>query len=545
MRLLSDNRKWGWLLFISIMGVVACTSLEETYDEFTTGQETIYIGRPDTILTVSGFEKVRFSIIINADPKITSGEIRNFDSSISQLFDVVRSNAGKDTVNVDLDLSEGNYRFWVTLMDDAGNKSLEREVPVRVLGSNYMQTLAARKVLSVAYDKAEGDGTEGAVINLDKTFEGLREVRLHYPNSAGEQQTIVLGPLENRVRIHDFAGGEAFTLESVYEPTNPFLDFIAPEVIEDTLPPCNTLASASASVAELDLGLLESRQTTINSLSIESADCIDGPVMVSTTGSFKIATTPEGPFQSSLSLDDISSAVELHVEFLPNSSMDSIHRSAIVLSATNLPETTVAEVKGEEIGVLGGIQQHPVALRQEASSVFTDDVDIFQHGTSIGNLWDGGFNWPSAVHSAGGLPTPIGFFTVDLSENYNLAEISWMPRGDCCSNRSHKRYQYWGLPDGIDPQSAITTTEFNGKPENRTAWEQEMISKGWVSLGQYTKDMDDVNNAVSSGTLITDQINVVNYVRYIRVVVLETFEGSSSGTINFSELDFKVDLGGN
>lgn len=545
MRLVSNNRKWGWLLFISIIGIVACTSLEETYDEFTTGQETIYIGRPDTILTVSGFEKVRFSIIINADPKITSGEIRNFDSSITQSFDVARTNAGKDTINVDLDLSEGNYRFWVTLMDDAGNQSLEREVPVRVLGSNYLQTLAARKVLNVNYDKAEGGGTEGVVINLDKTFEGLREVRLHYPNSAGELQTITLGPLDNRVRIYDFAGGEAFTLESVYEPSNPFLDFIAPEVIEDTLPPCNTLASASASVAELDLGVLASRETTISTLSVTSADCIDGPVTVSTSGSFQIATTAEGPFQSNLSLEDISSPVELHVAFLPNSSMDSLHRSAIVLSATNLLDTTVAEVKGEEVGVLGGIQQHPIALRQGASSIFTDDVDIFQHGATIGNLWDGGFNWPSAVHSVGGQAFPIGFFTVDLSENYNVAEISWMPRGDCCSDRAHKRYQYWGLPDGIDPQSAITTTEFNGKPENKTAWEQEMIFKGWVSLGQFSKESADVSNALSNGTLIADQINVVNYVRYIRVVVLETFEGNNAGTINFSELDFKVNLGGN
>jgi hypothetical protein len=119
-----------------------------------------------------------------------------------------------------------------------------------------------------------------------------------------------------------------------------------------------------------------------------------------------------------------------------------------------------------------------------------------------------------------------------------------MPRGDCCSERAHKRYQYWGLPGNIDPQTAITTTEFAGKPENQMAWEQEMQSKGWVSLGQFSKTQEDVSNALGSGTLISDQINVINNVRYIRVVVLETFEGSSSGTINFSELDFKVDLGG-
>lgn len=538
------KNRWGTLI-LSFLVVIACTPLDETYSDFTSGSETIYVGGPDTVLVSSGIEKVRFSVIINADPKITSGELKTFDNSITHQFDVIRQHTGRDTINVDLDLSEGNYRFLITLLDDNGNKSIEKEVPVTVLGDNYLQTLAARKITSVLYDKANGGGEEGAVISLDKSFEGLQEVRIYYPNSAGEEQTIVLNRLENSVKLTDFEAGGAFTMESVYGPENPFIDFIAPEVIQDTLPPCNSLATASASVTTLDLGIIESRQSAVDELSIESASCIDGPVSVNASGGFRIATTPEGPFSSGLSFDDISSAVNVYVEFTPNTSMDSVHTGAISLSARNMLDVSVVDLKGEETGVLGGVQTHPIAMRSEASSTFTDDLDIFMHGTSIGNLWDGAFNWPSAVHSAGGLPTPIGFFTVDLGDDFNIAEISWMPRGDCCQNRSHKRYQYWGLPGDIDPASAITTTEFNGKPENKMAWEQEMTSKGWVSLGQYQKTESDYMNAVSTGTLITDPINVVNYVRYIRVVVLETFEGSTSGTINFSELDFKVNLGGN
>lgn len=538
------KNRWGGLVIFFLV-VIACTPLDETYSDFTSGSETIYVGGPDTVFVSSGIEQVRFSVVINADPKITSGELKTLDNSINHAFEVVRQHTGRDTIDVDLDLSEGNYRFLITLMDDNGNKSIEKEVAVTVLGDNYLQTLAPRKILSVVYDKADGGGSEGAVIALDKSFEGLQEVRLHYPNSAGEEQTIVLNRLENSVILSDFEAGGAFTMESVYGPTNPFVDFIAPEVIQDTLPPCNSLATASASVTSLDLGIIESRQNAIDELNIESASCIDGPVSVHASGGFQIATTPEGPFSGSLSLDDISTAAKVYVSFTPNSSADSLYTGAISVSARNMLEFSVADLSGEEIGVLGGIQQHPVAMRSEASSIFTDDVSIFEHGTSIGNLWDGGFNWPSAVHSAGGLATPIGFFTVDLGGDFNIAEVSWMPRGDCCSERAHKRYQYWGLPGDIDPQSAITSTEFQGKPENQMAWEQEMLSKGWVSLGQYNKTQAEVSDALNSGTLISDQINVINYVRYIRVVVLETFEGSSAGTINFSELDFKVNLGGN
>lgn len=539
------QRKWSILSVLGILTIFACTSLEESYNEFTTGQETIYIGGPDTVYTASGIDQVRFYIVINADPKITNGALTTFDGSISESFEVIRQNAGRDTVTIDMDLAEGNYRFLVALMDDNGNTSIEKEVAVRVLGNNYLQTLAARKINSVSFDKAEGGGTEGAVIALDKNFEGLQEVRLHFNNSAGEAQTQILGPLDNRIVINDFEAGGTITMESVYGPENPFTEFIAPEVVSDTFPPCNSLATAEASVSSLDLGIVESRESVVNSLTVTSGNCIDGAVSVQATGGFGIATDPAGPFQSSLSLDDISTPVEIHVEFSPNTSADSLHQGMITLSATNLLETTVAEIRGEETGVLGGIQRHPVAMRSEASSIFTDDLNISQHGAVVSNLWDGGFNWPSAVHSVGGLPTPIGFFTVDLGADFNLAEISWMPRADCCSERAHKRYQYWGLPGNIDPQTAITTTEFEGKPENQMAWEQEMLSKGWISLGQYSKSQSEVSDALGAGTLISDQINVINYVRYVRVVVLETFEGSSAGTINISELDFKVNLGGN
>lgn len=530
---------WGCVLAVLVIN--GCTSLEDTFSEFTAGPEKIYIGAADSIFYQSGINQVRVSVIYNSDPKITMGHLVSQDGSIDQFFDIVRTTGGADTAHIDLELEEGNYRFNIQLLDENDNSSLTREILVDVLGNNYVKTLSSRQIEDISFVKSSNPEGTGALLALDKLFAGLRHTVLYYTDSQGEEQSITLENGLDEYILTDFEPSSVVKLESYYEPINPFNDFIAPEVVVDTLPACNALQIATSDMTTVEFDSLNTGGIFVKQININAPECILGSLNLTTEAPFGLSASAEGPFEPGISIDP-QVGQEVFISFEPTSSEDSLHVASISVSATNVLDTAIVSLRGIERGVnIGGIQRHPVEMRSSASSIFTDDLNVFNYGTSIGNLWDGEFNWPSAIHSVGSLPIPAGFFTIDLGGDFKIREIDWMLRTDCCHERANHKYQYWGLPSKVDPSTAITTVEFNGKPDNKTAWEQEMFSKGWINLGNFEKSQEEVDEALNSATMMSDEINVVNYVRYVRVVILETFEGETA-TINFSELDFQVEV---
>lgn len=530
---------YGFLFAVLVAN--ACTSLEDTFSDFTSEPEKIYIGAPDSIFYQSGHNKVRISVMYNSDPKITQGHLTSQDGSIDQNFEIVRVSGGQDTVHLDLDLPEGTYRFDINLMDNKGNTSLTREILVNVLGDNFLRTLSSRTIEEVTFMKSTNPDETGALLRFGKLYPGLRYTRLHYLDNLGNEQSVIIGSDQEQYLIPEFQPASQVRLESYYEPVNPFNEFIAPEVAEDVLPACNTLQVVSSDISTIQFDSVNTGGISVQELKIKVPECIIGPLNLSTTAPFGLSLSEVGPFESAISIDPLSSE-EVFVAFEPLSSTDVQYLAQISASATNILDSVIVSIAGNERGVnIGGTSRHPVELRSSASHIFSDDLNVFNYGTSIGNLWDGGFGWPSAIHSEPGLPIPAGFFSIDLGGDFKVREIDWMLRTDCCHERANHKYQYWGLPSKVDPATAITSVPFNGKPENKSKWEQEMFSKGWINLGNFEKSQDEVSSALNSGTMLTDVIEVVNYVRYVRVVILETFEGESA-TINFSELDFQVEV---
>ncbi len=536
-------KKWRFPLLILIIAT-ACTTLDETFSEFSDDPETIYIGAADTIIATSGYEKVRFRIVNNSDPKITKGELKLVSDSTIYKFAILRSNSGKDTTNFDVSIPEGTHRFSVKLFDDVGNKSLEKSILVNVLGDSYSKTLISKPIVSVGYQKNMDPAKVGALVTFDKDYEGLLGLRIKYNDSKGNPIERRTAKYENNVLIKDFEPNGNLLVESIYAPINPFFEFKGQDSIKAKLPACNKLATVSSAINSIAFDTTDTNKSSVKSFEIGSSGCIIGNISLTAEGSYTLGTKSTGPFTSSISFAPSTDLKTVFISFNPTSAKDQESTGSITASAANVLDSAVVKLKGMERGVLTGLQKHPVAKRtQTTKSVFTDDTDVTSSGTGINKLWDGVFAHPSCINSNSS-PIPVGFFTADLGGNYVVKEISWMPRTGF-ANRGFKKYQYWGLPDGIDPAKATTTTVFRGKPENLAAWEREMLSKGWVSLGEYTKTLDNANAALTSiatgAKYIADPINVSNFVRHIRVVVIETNEGAS-GTINISELDFKIFL---
>lgn len=174
------------LLSLSVLValVMSCESTSDTFSEFSSLGETIYVGSPDTVVTAHGYETIKFYVTINSDPKISKGVaiVGNVDS-LMQEFEVVRQNDGVDIIDFDFDLPEGEYTFNIYLMDDLDNQSIAYEVSTKTYGANYEGALIPRRASSVTAigDNSvriiwlPADGIDG-IVRTEITYMDVNEV---------------------------------------------------------------------------------------------------------------------------------------------------------------------------------------------------------------------------------------------------------------------------------------------------------------------------------------------------------------------------------
>ncbi len=193
-----------------------CQTSQETYQDFIS-EEIIYIGNPEEVIIGHGYEKLRFLIVINADPKIKKGFISSKNGNFTREFDVVRKNSGIDTISVDTDIPEGEYTFEILLSDDVGNQSIGYEVGSVVYGPRYQSTLLNRLTTIRTF-------ATKAVFQWNPPTEGSLSTLLTYEDASGVIQEVRIDNSENETVISDFRLGGMVSIATTYEPSETSLE---------------------------------------------------------------------------------------------------------------------------------------------------------------------------------------------------------------------------------------------------------------------------------------------------------------------------------
>ncbi|MEQ9288356.1 MAG: DUF4998 domain-containing protein [Cyclobacteriaceae bacterium] len=523
-------------LIAMIITVWSCESVEDTYQEFSELGETVYIGAADSVYSVSGFKQLRVYAIITSDPKVTTGSLKSSDGTVNMEFPISKENFGKDTLEIDIpEIEAGEYRFNLFFKDTKGNVSLTREFVGTVLGESYELGLKKREISGVNYTLK--NGVVGARVAFGGNVDNLSSLIITYTDRNDQQQTISVDSKSSDVDILDFKAGTTFKVKSLFAPINPFYEYSIEDETLHTFPTCDEVATVTFDKTSLDLGMVDSRQESTASFVLNSTtECLDGGVKVSISGDWMgIAASEDGEYGSSVTLTDLSENQTLYVKYAPNSQVDGSHSGTVSLSAVNgYVEGGEIAILGEEHGIPGGIQNiENLTSPTSAYSLFPDDQDVYLHGGSIEKLFDNSQAW--GVHSAGNIPIPAGFFTIDLGGDFYIDEISFARRDARRQARLPKNYGYWGLPSSVDPASAVTTTPFISQPANIPTWIGESANKGWIHLGDFqsTEGSETVSNKITSFSNTK--------VRYLRIVIYDTYQGDVA-TINYADLDVFVNL---
>ena len=210
--------------------ILACESQDDTFSEFVKHGETIYIGKADTVSVAPGFNKLRFSVALNADPKISKGLLETTDGSVEHEFDINRTGNGRDTITFDLELEEGEYIFGLYLMDGAGHRSIRYEVPTRVFGEHYQATLLNRRITSIAAF------ADNVTLNWSDAAPGTIATALTYEDRAGMMQLRNVANDETQTLIESYKIGGAIQVSSTYKPAENAIEVFGAVPSETNFP---------------------------------------------------------------------------------------------------------------------------------------------------------------------------------------------------------------------------------------------------------------------------------------------------------------------
>jgi hypothetical protein len=231
MKKLRINNCWSWLspLFLTVT-ILGCQTTLDTYQDFVKDGETVYIGTADTVFVAPGFNKLRFYVAINSDPKISRGLLKTNDGSVNHEFEVTRTKNGKDTVAFDLELPEGEYNFGLFMMDKAGNSSVRREVPARVYGETYRNNLINRSLDNI------DTYLEGAIFYWDEPLANMQKTILTYEDEEGVLQTVTVLNEESETHVDSYKLGGQIMIKSLYKPLEIAMEDFEAIPLEDQFP---------------------------------------------------------------------------------------------------------------------------------------------------------------------------------------------------------------------------------------------------------------------------------------------------------------------
>lgn len=191
--------------------------MNDIQSQFADLEETVYLGKVDSIKFFPGNEKVKITWYVSADPKIDKTIIywnmRN--DSIVKEFNRNMSGVQKDSIIIN-NLPEGSTLFEFRNISKTGESSLFSKAAANVWGTDYADRLYARKIVYQDFDY------EGSALNLgfSPVFNGDSVVysEVIYTNKLNEQKTIRIERGVNSVNLPNFSDGSQVQFRTAFFP---------------------------------------------------------------------------------------------------------------------------------------------------------------------------------------------------------------------------------------------------------------------------------------------------------------------------------------
>jgi hypothetical protein len=178
--------------------------------------ETLYLGKAYTMNFSSGDEKVKFTWILNADPRIDRSVFYWNDNKDSAVIFINRTRTDMLVMDTVLNVKEGIYTFVLINKDDEGHKSLAVEKTVQIYGPTYISRLTNRN-LSSAF--SNGKLTVNWIMVESALIQYSTVYYTDYSNPANPvPKSIRVENTDTKTEIDGVREGDTFSITTSYLP---------------------------------------------------------------------------------------------------------------------------------------------------------------------------------------------------------------------------------------------------------------------------------------------------------------------------------------
>lgn len=213
------------LPFVLLITFFSCSKMDD-YKQYTANGEITYIGKLDSLVIRSGFNRVQIRGLFMADPKVTSCKIY-WDNRADSVTVTIKRTGGVDTLSRIIEgLSEGAHSFEIVTLDAAGNRSVTVRGNSNVYGQRYQNGLINRPV-------ASGElGDNGNVTIAWGDFDitgGARGTTITYTNTNNVPVSVYAPVQQATTQLPNYKSGTTFDYKTAYLPDSSCIDtFYAP-----------------------------------------------------------------------------------------------------------------------------------------------------------------------------------------------------------------------------------------------------------------------------------------------------------------------------
>lgn len=202
---------------VSLLILSSCQKMDQIQKKYTDQAEIIYLGKVDSVKAYPGFERVKLTWYMNADPRIDQTIIYWNSRRDSLVKDFKRTSPGlqKDSVIIE-NLPEGTSLFEFRNINSDGETSLYSSASVTVWGQAYADGMHGRKIDSFDFDYSHsmyGLGFSSTSPNDDVVYSEIT-----YINSQGAKQTVRIDRGSDSIQLADFPDGDSLRFRTAFFP---------------------------------------------------------------------------------------------------------------------------------------------------------------------------------------------------------------------------------------------------------------------------------------------------------------------------------------
>ena len=216
-----------FLLVVLSGFILSCSKMDSTYRDFIKDGEIIYPGKPESLQTFPGNNRVEVSMLLTSDPKITSVKVF-WNNGVDSAVKAVQRTSGVDTVRFLLtSIPEGTYTFDIYTYDKDGHRSVKSDIIGNVFGERYVSSLYNRTLSSTSYI----GGSKARLIWVEAAEQMIGQ-EIQYTDSLGVLQTLVEPrslkpdgtPAKDTTILAAFEKGGSFNFRTLFKPDPASLD---------------------------------------------------------------------------------------------------------------------------------------------------------------------------------------------------------------------------------------------------------------------------------------------------------------------------------